>query len=240
MSLYVIADLHLSFSCNKPMDVFGGWNNYVERLEKNWEKIVSPDDTVVIPGDISWAMKLSEAEKDFAFIHSLPGTKIIMKGNHDYWWTSLSKMESFLLEKGFDSIHIVHNNCYKYGNTGICGTRGWINEGEKGEKADKKVLLREAQRLSVSIESALKQGLDPLVFLHYPPVYNCDRNEEILSVLTKYNINKCFYGHIHGSGAKYAINGEFDGITYKLASSDYLHFAPMLIDEFVQNDNLRA
>lgn len=236
MSLFVIADLHLPLGCNKPMDIFRGWDNYVDRLEKNWRRDVCDSDIVVIPGDISWAMKLEETENDLAFINSLPGTKVIMKGNHDYWWNSVSKMEKFMSDRGYDSIKIVHNNCFKYGDIGICGTRGWINE--KGQQADKKILLREAQRLSVSIECALKQELSPLVFLHYPPVYNSDRNEEILAVLKKYDIKVCFYGHIHGSGAKYAVNGEYDGIYYKLIASDYLQFAPLCIDEFVHSDNL--
>ena len=237
MSLFVIADLHLPLGNNKPMDIFSGWDNYVERLEKNWKSAVAESDTVVIPGDISWAMKLEESDKDFAFLHSLPGTKVIMKGNHDYWWTTMNKMESFLLDRGYDSVKIVHNNCFKYYDHAICGSRGWINE--KGEQADKKVLLREAQRLSVSIECALKQGLKPIVFLHYPPVYKGDRNEEMLAVLKKYDIKQCFYGHIHGSGAKFAVNGEYDGIVYRLIASDYLQFAPLCIDEFVHIDNLK-
>lgn len=236
MALFVIGDLHLSFSCDKPMDVFKGWDNYVERIEKNWRKLVSKDDTVVVPGDISWAMSLPEATKDFEFIESLPGRKIIMKGNHDYWWTTMKKMEDYLSANGFDSIHILHNNCFRYENTGICGTRGWINE--KGEQAEKKVLLREAQRLSMSIESALKQNLKPMVFLHYPPIYYGDRNEEILAILEKYNISECFYGHIHGKGGSYAINGNVDGRYYRLVASDFLQFVPLCISEFVQTDNL--
>ncbi len=236
MSLFVIADLHLSLGTDKPMDVFRGWDNYLVRLENNWRRLVCENDTVVIPGDISWAMKLENAKEDFTFLNSLPGTKIIMKGNHDYWWNSRAKMDKFLSENGFDKIKIVHNCCYPYEGSGICGTRGWISE--KGEQADKKVLLREAQRLSVSIEDAIRQGLKPLVFLHYPPVYSNDRNEEMLSVLKKFGITECFYGHIHGHGARFAVNGLSDGIRYKLVASDFLQFTPLCINEFVQNDNL--
>ena len=236
MALFVIADLHLSLSCDKPMDIFKGWDNYVERLEKNWRKIVSDDDTVVVPGDISWGMSLEGAKKDFEFLNSLPGTKIIMKGNHDYWWTTMNKMISYMSDNGFTSIKILHNNCFKYEGSGICGSRGWINE--KGETADKKVLLREAGRLSASIECALKQGLKPMVFLHYPPIYSSDRNEEMLAVLEKYNITECFYGHIHGKGSSYAVNGFCDGVKYRLVASDFLQFTPLSITEFVQFDNL--
>lgn len=241
MSLFVIADLHLSLGADKAMDVFRGWDNYTERLEKNWRRLVSSEDTVVVPGDISWAMKLEDTKEDFAFLDALPGKKIIMKGNHDYWWTSVSKMEKYLSDAGYNSISIVHNNCAVYRGNGICGTRGWISEAtevsQKGEQADKKVLLREAQRLSVSIEAALSKGLKPLVFLHYPPLYINDRNEEMLAVLKKYGIKECFYGHIHGYGAKFAVNGTVDGIYYRLAASDYLQFTPLCIDEFVHNDD---
>ncbi|NLZ45741.1 MAG: serine/threonine protein phosphatase [Clostridiales bacterium] len=236
MSLFVIADLHLSLSVDKPMDIFGGWNDYMQRIEENWCKVVKENDTVVIPGDISWGMNFKEAEKDFEFLNNLPGRKIISKGNHDYWWNTVSKMTNFFNEKGFSSINILHNNHYQYENLGICGTRGWINE--TNAIADKKVLLREAGRLTFSIESALKQDLKPIVFLHYPPIFANDQNLEILEVLHKYGIKHCFYGHIHGRGCKNAFNGVSDGIHYQLISSDYLHFAPLDITDFVQNDNL--
>lgn len=235
MSLFVIADLHLSLSTDKPMDIFGGWSDYVDRLKKNWLKLVSADDTVVIPGDISWGMSLESARADFEFINNLPGRKIILKGNHDYWWTTKSKMENFFKDNGFSTINILNNNYYAYEKTAICGTRGWINE--TNVPADKKVLLREAGRLTTSIEAALKDGYKPLVFLHYPPVYSSDRNEEMLEVLKKFSISHCFYGHIHGKSCEYAINGLYDGIKYKLVASDFLQFAPLNITEFVQNDN---
>ncbi len=236
LSIFVMADLHLSLSADKPMDIFGGWNDYVQRIEKNWQKKISPEDTVVIPGDISWAMSLQDAREDMAFIHRLNGRKIIMKGNHDYWWNTVGKMEKFLAENGFDSIHILHNNHYEYEGTGICGTRGWIND--TGAQADKKVLLREAGRLETSISSAEKAGLSPVVFLHYPPVFGSSCNYEILDVLVKHNIRWCFYGHIHGRGAEYAVNGERGGINYRLIASDFLQFDPLDITKIVQSDNL--
>ncbi|MGN0642939.1 MAG: metallophosphoesterase [Huintestinicola sp.] len=224
MSLWVIGDTHLSFAADKPMDVFGGWDNYVERLSENWEREVSEEDTVVIAGDISWAMNFKEALPDFRFIHNLKGKKIILKGNHDYWWSTMSKMNAFLGENGFDSISILHNNHYAYGSFGICGTRGWIND--DSEPADAKVLARETGRLEASIVSAEKAGLEPIVFLHYPPLYGNEYNLDILDVMYRHGIKKCFYGHVHGKSSDYAVNGERDGIDFRLVSCDYMQFCP--------------
>lgn len=227
MSLFVMADLHLPIAVNKPMDIFGGWDNYVERISENWEKNVSDEDTVVIPGDISWAMSLEQALPDFKFIHELKGKKIISKGNHDYWWTSAAKLNRFVEENGFDSIRFLHNNHYAYGSLGICGTRGWIND--NGEPADAKVLAREAARLETSLKSAEAEGLEPVVFLHYPPLYGTEYNYDILDVMYRHNIKRCFYGHVHGKGHKYAVNGERDGIDFRLVSADYMQFCPLKI-----------
>lgn len=228
MSLFVIADLHLSFGANKPMNIFHGWDNYEERLEKNWRSLVTDEDTVVIPGDISWAMKLNECYEDFKFIHNLPGKKLLLKGNHDYWWDTRRKIENYLRENGFDSIEIVFNSAKAVGEYAVCGTRGWFYDAEAD--SDKKVLNREVGRLRTSITEALKTGLEPVVFLHYPPVYGDQRCDDILNVLKEYNIKKCYYGHLHGSNvAKKAITGEFEGINFKLISSDYVKFVPILV-----------
>lgn len=227
MSLYAIADLHLSLSSGKPMNIFPGWDNHVERLEKNWQTTVSPDDTVVVPGDISWAINFEEAKADFDFINRLNGHKVIMKGNHDYWWNSMAKMNRFLDENGFDTITIVHNNYYPYGEYGICGTRGWIKDTE--EPADAKVLAREAGRLEASIKAALADGKKPIVFLHYPPIFANDYNREILDVLFRYDIKNCYYGHLHGNAHRYAVCGEVDGINYQLIAGDFVQFCPKLI-----------
>lgn len=227
MSLYAIADLHLSLSSGKPMNIFPGWDNHVERLEKNWQTTVSPDDTVVVPGDISWAINFEEAKADFDFINRLNGHKVIMKGNHDYWWNSMAKMNRFLEENGFDTITIVHNNYYPYGEYGICGTRGWIKDTE--EPADAKVLAREAGRLEASIKAALADGKKPIVFLHYPPIFANDYNREILDVLFQYDIKTCYYGHLHGNAHRYAVCGEVDGINYQLIAGDFVQFCPKLI-----------
>ncbi len=225
MSLFAIADLHLSLSVNKPMDIFGDrWSNHVEKLTKNWNETVSEDDVVVIPGDISWAINFDEAKADFEYINKLNGTKIISKGNHDYWWSTLSKLNAFLAENNFDTIKFLHNNHYSYENYGICGTRGWINE--TSVPADAKVLAREAQRLEVSIKSALNENLEPIVFLHYPPVFGNESNYDILDVMYKYNVKECYYGHLHGNAHKYAICGEREGINFNLIAADFVQFCP--------------
>lgn len=236
MSLFTIGDLHLSLSVDKPMDIFGGWSNYVEKLKENWLNLIKSEDTVVLVGDTSWGMTLEQAEEDFRFVHNLPGKKIILKGNHDYWWTTKNKMDNFFSEKGFQTLNILNNNHFKYDNFGICGTRGWINETKI--EADKKVLLREAGRLDASIISAKKAELIPIVFLHYPPIYAGNYNYEMLEILHKHEIKHCFYGHIHGKSCDYSINGERDGINYRLISSDFLQFNPLLITQIVQNVNL--
>ncbi len=227
MPLFAISDVHLSFSSDKPMDIFKGWENYVSRLENNWNKVVSDDDIIVISGDISWAMKLKDVEADFSFLNNLKGQKIIIKGNHDLWWDTMSKMNSFISEKNFNTIRILHNNMYPYGKFGICGTRGWCVEEGSG---DEKILNREAARLEKSITDALNENLEPIVFLHYPPVCVGTSCEVITSVLKKYNIKRCYYGHIHGSGAHRAFCGELEGIKYRLISCDTNDFTPILIE----------
>lgn len=228
MSLFAIADLHLSLSVNKPMDIFGErWTNHVEKLTKNWNETVSENDIVVIPGDISWAINFDEAKADFDYINKLNGTKIISKGNHDYWWSTLAKLNAFLEENNYNTIKFLHNNHYPYEKYGICGTRGWINE--TSVPADAKVLAREAQRLEVSIKSALNDNLEPIVFLHYPPVFGNESNYDILDVMYKYNVKECYYGHLHGNAHKYAICGEREGINFNLIAADFVQFCPKLV-----------
>ncbi len=225
MSLFVIGDLHLALGDkSKSMDIFDGWENYTELLGQSWNSLVSAEDTIVLAGDISWAISLEKGYEDFKWIHNLPGRKIILKGNHDYWWNSRKKMEETFEKWGFDSLNILHNNHFQYENYGICGTRGWVNM--PGESADAKVLAREAGRLTASIESALTAGLQPLVFLHYPPLYGSSYNYDILDVLYKYGIKNCWYGHLHGPSIKYAVNGERDGVDFRLSSGDFLQFRP--------------
>ena len=227
MSLFAIADLHLSLSADKPMDIFKGWSDYVRRLEDNWREIVAPDDTVVIAGDISWAMKLPDTAADFEFIHNLPGQKIILKGNHDLWWSTLKKMNAHLEENGFDSIRFLHNNAYPVENVCVCGSRGWFFD---AEDADSKVLLREAGRLETSIRLAKETGLEPVVFLHYPPIWGGMVCNEIMDVLVRNDIKRCYYGHIHGKNAFKTVRGEHGGIKFELISCDFTGFRPALVN----------
>lgn len=224
MSLYAISDLHLSLAADKPMDVFRGWSDYVTRLEKNWRRIVSENDTVVIPGDISWALKLDEAVSDFRFINSLPGKKIILKGNHDLWWSTARKLTDFFEINKFNTISFVFNNCAVADGRAVCGTRGWFYD----LGAENRVVLREAGRLETSIRAALETGLEPAVFTHYPPVYGDWVCEEIFSVIKKYGIKRLYHGHIHGSGFHNA-RSEYDGVELKLLSADCVDFSPVLI-----------
>lgn len=227
MSVFAIGDLHLSLSDDKPMDIFKGWDNYVSRLEKNWNSLVCDSDSVIIPGDISWAMSLNGAKKDFGFLNSLNGTKYISKGNHDYWWTTLKKMNSFLSENGFDSIKIVHNNAFLVEGKAVAATRGWFYDDKSDD--DKKVILREAGRLRASISEAEKLSDDVVVFLHYPPISATQRCNELLSVLKEFDIKECYFGHLHGFVAPENACVTDGDITFKLISADRLDFCPKFI-----------
>ncbi len=226
MSIFAISDTHLSFGTNKPMDSFPGWKDYVYRIENNWNRVVSETDTVVIAGDVSWAMNFAELKADFEFINELKGQKIILKGNHDYWWNTASKMNKFIEENDFSTIHILSNNSYNIGNFSICGSRGWMIE--QTDEHDEKVLSREVGRLKLSLDSA---DYEPIVFLHYPPITTDTVCTEILDLLKKYGIKKCYYGHLHGVAAKYAVDDTIDGISFKLISCDKLGFMPKLIEK---------
>lgn len=227
MALFVIGDTHLSLSCDKPMDIFKGWADYVERIESNWNKIVGENDSVVIPGDISWAMSLQEAVKDFEFLNNLNGTKYILKGNHDYWWNTASKMNKFFEENSFDSIKIIHNNAFSVEGFALAGSRGWFYDDTAD--ADKKVILREAGRLRASLKEAERLGGEIIAFLHYPPLSETQKCDEILDVLGEFSVKRCFFGHLHGfvSPANAQIN--YNGTKFSLVSADYLKFVPRLI-----------
>ncbi|MBD5082480.1 MAG: serine/threonine protein phosphatase [Ruminococcaceae bacterium] len=228
MSLYVLGDLHLSFGTNKPMDIFKGWDNYVERITENWNNLVNDDDTVVVNGDISWAMSLEDTEKDFEYINNrLKGNKIFTKGNHDYWWTTKAKMDSFLQSKGFDKIKILNNNSYLVEGIAVCGTRGWIND--DGQPFDEKILNREAGRMEATLSEGKKTGGELTVFIHYPPIFGGEKNYYILEKLKKYNIKHCYYGHVHGPARKKAFVGEYDGTEFHIASCDCVDFTPVLV-----------
>lgn len=227
MALYAIGDTHLSLGSEKPMDVFGGkWTDYLEKLREGLS-ILTDDDVCVICGDISWGMSLESSEADFKFIDSFHGTKIILKGNHDYWWSTANKANVFFEQKGIRSIKILHNNCHFYGDLALCGTRGWFYEEESGSEHDKKIMNRELLRLEASLKAAGEH--EKIVFLHYPPVYNTYVCGEILEILEKYGVRRCFYGHIHGAGQRVALNGWKQNVEYKLVAADYIDFRPMKI-----------
>lgn len=225
MSIFAIADTHLSLNCDKPMDSFPGWNDYVQRIEKNWNSVVSDNDTVVIAGDISWAMNFEELKADFDFINKLNGQKIILKGNHDYWWNTVKKMNEFVEQNGFDTIRFLFNNSYEVDSVSVCGSRGWMFECE--DEHNEKVLKRELGRLKMSIDCA--QSDEKIVFLHYPPVTLDSKCDEIFDLLQEYGIKKCYYGHLHGKAAKIAVDDTVDGIRLNLVSCDRLSFTPKLV-----------
>lgn len=229
MALFTISDLHLPLGIDKPMNVFGSeWDNYVERIENNWQKIVSDNDMVILPGDFSWASYLNEARADFEFLNRLNGHKILLKGNHDYWWTTKNKMDKYLEENNFSSIKILHNECIMYEDIAICGNRGWNLIPENTE--DKKIYLREIIRLELSLQEAKKKNSKEIfVFTHFPPIGETVFDNDFTRLLEKYNVKKCFYGHLHGESKKNAAEGEFSGIEYRLISSDYRKFIPYKI-----------
>lgn len=225
MALYAIGDLHLSLGCDKPMDVFGGrWLNYVDKLGEGFSALAS-DDVTVLCGDLSWGMSLEQAREDFMFIDRLPGRKIILKGNHDYWWSTASKAMRFFEENGISTIDILHNNCFYYGDTALCGTRGWFYEEERSASHDKKIMLREIGRLETSLKAAGEKS--KIVFLHYPPKFLNYECPEILELLVKYGVSECCYGHIHGKGCPAAFQGVKNGVSFRLVSADYLMFKPI-------------
>lgn len=231
MALFAMSDLHLSLSADKPMDVFGPtWQNYMERIRLQWCDVVSDTDLVVVGGDVSWAMYLEEALEDFRFLNSLPGLKLLLRGNHDYWWESLNKLRKFTDANGFDTIKFLQNDAYIWDNTVIAGTRGWlIPASDSFSKDDRKIYERELIRLELSLSTAQKlaPNLKTLAVFHYPPVRSDGCADEGISrILHNYGVKTCIYGHLHGTVAKQGFNGIADGIEYKLVSADYLNFKP--------------
>ena len=227
MALYTIGDLHLSLATPKPMDVFGGaWVGYMDKLREGFSGI-RPEDTIVLAGDISWALDLREASADFGWIDKIPGRKIILKGNHDYWWSTAKKFYKFCDEQGYSNQFILNNNHYEYDGWAICGTRGWFFEEERSSAQDEKVFKRELLRLEASLKSA--GDLPKIVFLHYPPRYKGYECPEILRLLEAYQVRRCFYGHLHGGSHGLAMEGVWDGVEYRLVSADKLNFTPFTV-----------
>jgi len=230
LALYVIGDLHLSLGSSKPMDVFGGvWENYTEKIRTAFSEL-NEDDVIVLAGDTSWGMSLQEAEMDFKFLDSLPGKKLLIKGNHDYWWTTNAKMQAFFAEKDIRKLSILHNNCSLYGDAVLCGTKGYSFEDEQSHSHDLKVYKREVIRMRASLESANKAGNgEKFMFLHYPPIFRQYECHEMIEAMAEYGVVKCFYGHIHGRNHAYAFEEERSGIEFKLISADYINFTPYKI-----------
>lgn len=227
MALYAMGDLHLCIGADKPMDVFGGaWVGYMEKLKEGLS-VIKPGDTTVLLGDLSWALSLEEAKADFSWIDGIPGRKIILKGNHDYWWSTATKFYRFCAENGFSDQWVLNNNHYEYDGFAICGTRGWFYEEDRCGEHDEKVFRRELQRMEASLKAAGE--LPKLVFLHYPPRYKGYECPEILELLQRYNVSRCFYGHLHGASHGLAMEGIWDGIDYKLVAADRLDFRPYLV-----------
>ena len=222
MALYALADLHLALGSPKPMDIFGGrWVGYQEKISQSLSAL-RPEDTLVIPGDFCWAMDLEQAVPDFAFLESFPGRKLLVKGNHDYWWNTASKFTKFCQEHSFENLHLLHNNCYFYGDLALCGTRGWFYEEDKGGTHDEKVFRRELLRLETSLKAAGEH--EKICFLHYPPCYRGYTCPEILELLRRYKVGTCYYGHLHGDSHKLAIEGLFGATRFCLVASDYVNF----------------
>jgi predicted phosphohydrolase len=227
MALYAIGDLHLCLGAPKPMDVFGGaWVGYMDKL-KSGISVIKDEDTTVLLGDLSWALDLEHAYEDFSWINNIPGREIILKGNHDYWWSTAGKFYSFCVNNGFSDQWILNNNHYEYDGYAICGTRGWFFEESRSDSHDEKVFKRELHRLEASLESA--GNLPKIVFLHYPPLYKGYSCDEIIDILHRYDVRQCYYGHLHGPSHGLALEGQWDGIEYKLVAADRLNFMPYKI-----------
>ncbi len=227
MAIYAISDLHLGLSADKPMDIFGPrWENYLEILKNNWLKTVREEDLVLLPGDTSWATYVDRAEADFSFLNSLPGTKLISKGNHDYWWETLSKLNAWAEKQNYSTIRFMHNSIYTYNDVVICAAKGYPDNGKTEE--DKKLYNREVSRLKLSLDMAKATGAKTIyVMLHYPPSLQSD----FAKLLEAYGVAKCFYGHLHGQHHVMAVTGIHDGVDYQLVSADYLRFQPLFVCE---------
>lgn len=230
MKVFAIADLHLSHASNKPMDVFGdNWMSHMEKIKKNWEQHITEQDVVLIPGDISWAMRLKEAEIDLNWLDALPGQKICIRGNHDYWWDRPGK-----LNRIYTKTYFLQNTVYKLDEIGICGTRGWtLGEAcdEEVKAENERLVERECVRLKLSLEAALKEGVKEIwVMLHYPPNAEGEKDSPFIELMKQYPVTRVIYGHLHDKSSwENAPLGERDGILYHLVSADYLDFIPICL-----------
>jgi len=229
MAIYAIGDLHLSLSVDKPMDVFGdNWTDYMEKIKTAWLEIVKPEDYVLLPGDVCWAISLEEAKIDLEWIDQLPGKKIISRGNHDYWWETLKKMNPL-----YDSITFIHNTYTAIDDWAVCGSRGWLSPNDSSfTEQDEKIYNRECHRLRISLDKAKNDGYDNiLVMLHYPPTNDKKDVSPIQEILEDYQVKHVVYGHLHTKLSwSLSLDGEYNNINYYLVSSDFLNFIPKKID----------
>lgn len=229
MSIFVIGDLHLSFNNPKPMDIFGeNWAGHEEKVRCNWIENVTENDLVILPGDFSWETYLADTKQDFDYLNNLPGKKLLLKGNHDYWWTTVTNMRTFLKENNYTNIDFLYNNSYEFEDKIICGTRGWSII---DENADEKLINRELIRLEISLQDGInKYGTNKeiIVFMHYPPITKAkivsEEEMKFVELMKKYNVKRCYYGHLHGASITDAVEGEVEGIEFKLVSADGLDF----------------
>lgn len=230
MAIFALADLHLSFGTDKPMDVFGPkWEHYTEKIYENWQSVVSNDDLVLIPGDVSWATYISDAYEDFKFLNELKGRKVIIKGNHDYWWTTLKKMDEFLSDNSFDTIKILNNTAVEFEDTAICGTRGWSVQ-DNNDEDDERIIDREKKRLILTLEEAVKLKKKRLVVgIHYPPFDRHGEENGFLEIMRNYGVDICVYGHLHSYAHKNAVEGILNGVELHLVAGDYVDFRPVKI-----------
>ncbi|SHK14955.1 hypothetical protein SAMN02745163_03281 [Clostridium cavendishii DSM 21758] len=229
MALYAISDLHLAFNADKPMDIFGQhWLKHDEKIKDNWLNNIKEEDTVLIAGDISWSMKADESKQDLDWIASLPGKKYIIKGNHDYWWSSITK-----LNKMYDNIKFIQNNFFVYKDYAICGSRGWICPGsDKFSTKDDKIYKRELIRLRLSLDAAKKAGYEKIIcMIHYPPTNEKFEGSDITKIFEEYNVEKVVYGHLHGNALGRVLNGKFNEVNYIMTSCDYIDFNPIKISD---------
>lgn len=227
MALFAISDLHLDLNGDKPMDIFGeNWIRHDEKVKSNWTKKIKEEDTVLIAGDISWSMKIENGIQDLEWIHKLPGRKIMVKGNHDYWWVSITKLNEM-----YEDMKFIQNNFFAYEDYAICGTRGWTYPGgENFSSHDEKIYKRELGRLKLSLDTAVKAGLKKfIVMFHYPPISDNFIESGFVDILKEYNVKTVIYGHLHGPSLAKAVNTELDGIKYLITSADYLDFNPIRI-----------
>ena len=231
MALFTLSDTHLSLTVDKPMNIFGSrWTDHQEKLELAWNALVKEDDTVIVGGDVSWGIDLEQASEDLLFLSKLNGKKILVKGNHDLWWNSLTKIANTFEELGIDNIELLQNNHFVRDGFVICGTRGWYVDPSNSPKDTdfQKLIKRECHRLELSLASSADAIGERIVFFHFPPVFQSFICRELVDVLHKYEIKRVFYGHLHGL-YKIPREFEFEGITFTLVSADFLNFVPFLI-----------